>query len=350
MLTRLDVIQAYQSLLGRAPESEAVIEDHRRFGSTAELIAAVIGSREYQDRFAREHGLAAADRPSFPLERMDEAVAVYQAGPGPVQAEFAGSVLALPDWFDHALDPDGEPYRAQMLRLWAAITGRADYDPDTHEDTPEVAAQDALYRPAFYATRDVWFAGSQIMAMGHILVRSGVTADARILEYGAGFGQTALAFARMGAKVDTVDINPAFCRAVGAAAERYRVDLTPHCRPFGYNPAGEDHAYDLVFFYESFHHCLDFAGMIRALPRLLKPGGRVLLAGEPIFPAPAPDMPYPWGFRLDWENVAIMRTRGWLELGFRRDYLVRHFEEAGFAWHFHEDVNSHWAKIYEFGL
>ena len=43
-LSREDVINAYKFILGRAPESEQVIEGHRRYGSVDELRLAFLTS------------------------------------------------------------------------------------------------------------------------------------------------------------------------------------------------------------------------------------------------------------------------------------------------------------------
>jgi SAM-dependent methyltransferase len=343
MVSRIEVINAFKALLGREPESAKVIDDHLHFETLAELCAALARSTEFQDNFRNRYGVEKL----LNVDQLDEAVAAFERND---RQRFSGFSLRLPEWFDATIHPDSAAYRKQILRFWEAITARSGYDPTAHEDTPEIAQLDAIYRPAFYATSDTLFAGGQIMATGHILMRSGIGAGQRVLEYGAGFGQTALAFARLGAKVDTVDINPAFCQAVKTSAERYQVDLNPHVGPFGFNPAGEAHAYDLIFFYESFHHCLDFQTLIPQLRDLLAPGGRVILAGEPIFDGYCPELPYQWGFRLDWENVAIMRLRGWLELGFQKAFLLDHFSRAGFDCTQHSDPNSHWAQVYEFRL
>lgn len=284
-------------------------------------------------------------RLSITADHLDKIAFDFQTGN---HAPWRGSVLGLPEWFDVNHAPTSLAFRNQMLRFWCEITGRTNYNPTEHEDTPEIADADSLIRPAFYGSSDLHYAGAQIIAMGHIVMRSGVVAGDRVLEYGAGFGQTALAFARLGAQVDTVDINPAFCKAVKRSAEHFLATLTPHLGEFGLNPAGHDHAYKLILFYESFHHCFDFFGLIETLPSLLAPGGRILLAGEPIFDQICPELPYPWGFRLDWENVAVMRHRGWMELGFQRTFLLDLFEQAGFTCRVYTDPNSHWATIYDF--
>ena len=106
--------------------------------------------------------------------------------------------FALPDGFDLWMDPRSDGYRAQQLALWSAITQRTGYNPVADEDTPEIAHADAILRPAFYSTGNTFVAGDHLMALGHLLRQSGLKAGDRALEYGAGFGQIALAFARTG--------------------------------------------------------------------------------------------------------------------------------------------------------
>lgn len=282
----------------------------------------------------------------FDFSEIDD---VWRALADPARKEqYQQGYFPLPDWFVADLDPRGAEYRDQQLSLWRAITGRAAYRPERDEDCPEISAMDSIYRPAFYATGDAAVAGDHLMALGHLLKRSGVGPKARILEYGAGFGQIALAFARLGATVETVDINPAFCTAISALSAHYRVDLTPHLAPFGFNPAGRPGAYDLIYFYESFHHCLEFQALLPVLHAMLAPDGRVLLAGEPIFTEASDSMPFPWGIRMDGENVAITRLRGWMELGFREDFLLAAFAAAGFRVTKYPSHNSHYATVYEF--
>ena len=278
------------------------------------------------------------------IANLDEAVRIFH---DPARHhELAGQCLQLPDWFDHGFDPETPEFRAQQLRLWREITQREIYDPLRDEDTPEIAGLDPIFRPGFYSTGSAEFAGFHLLALSHLLLRSGVTSGMRVIEYGAGFAQNALAFARIGAKVDTVDISAGFCGAVRTLADWYKVDLTPHHEAFGYNPAGLAHVYDLVLFYESFHHCLEFETVIPQIAEMLKPEGRVLMAVEPIVRHPQPLMPYDWGIRLDWKNVAIMRHRGWMELGFREEFLVRQFRNFGFNWNFFPDTGT--AQVYEF--
>lgn len=340
MASRAQIIAAYKAILHRPPENDRVIEEHYPY-SLDDLLTLLVNSAEFRKNFSKS---VRSDN-HLAIDDLDDAADAFLRGD---KDTWAGRTLELPSWYNLELPPESQEFRDQVLKFWSLITAREDYNPHIHEDTAEISDFDPVKSPGFYSTYDTKFAGAQIIAMGHIILRSGLVPGNRVLEYGAGYAQTALALARMGISVDTVDINPAFCRAVQANADLFSARLTPHCAPFGHNPAGELNSYDVILFYESFHHCLDFINLIPKIKSYLKPDGRVLLAGEPIFDGASEDMPYPWGIRLDWENVAIMRIRGWMELGFQKDFLLRKFAESGFDCNIHNDPNSHWAQVYEF--
>ena len=241
--------------------------------------------------------------------------------------------LVLPDWFRHGLDPDSAEYARQQHELWKLLSARErTYAPEIDEKEAPLGDVDAVRRPAYYMRRDsetLRLAADQVIATGMILKHSGLKPGDRALEYGAGFGQTALALARLGVTVDTVDISSTFCGYVRAQAEFFQAPLTAFEGRFGWNPRGEE-KYDLIFFYEAFHHCVDFRSVVYDIKRHLEPGGRILLVGEPILRGTNRYLPYPWGLRLDAEPIAQMRRYGWFELGFTEEYILRLFTDAGF--------------------
>lgn len=242
--------------------------------------------------------------------------------------------MPLPDWFRMGLDPWSAEYRAQQERLWQLITGiERPYDPDADEgEIYATDGTDAIRQPAYYMRRDVEAiasAGDHVLAMGMFLKHSGLVAGDRALEFGAGFGQTALALARLGVNVDTVDISANFCRWVQVQADFFRVPLRAHQGQFGTNPRPGTH-YQLIWFYESFHHCWNFDVVVPKLADMLAEGGRVILGGEPVFEDENPAVPYPWGVRLHSEVAAVMRQTRWMELGFSERFLFELFERSGF--------------------
>lgn len=271
--------------------------------------------------------------------RLDEVALVLEQylahGNGATNAwnPFADAHLELPGWFRHGLDPWSRDYADQQHRLWQGISGRNEpYEPGRHEREAPIETADPVRHPGWFARRDplaVAVAAEHVIAGGMILKHGGLRPGDRALEYGAGFGQTALTLARLGVEVDTVDISAALCAAVKAQAEFFRVPLTAHCGRFGLNPRPGSR-YRLIWFYESFHHCAEFARVVPLLREHLEPGGRVLLAGEPVVEREYAAVPYPWGIRLHSEVVAVVRRFGWYELGFSEAFLFELFRRSGF--------------------
>jgi hypothetical protein len=66
--------------------------------------------------------------------------------------------------------------------------------------------------------------------------------------------------------------------------------------------------------------------MLRRLHDIVRPGGVVLFASEPV-----QNLDYPWGPRLDGLSVWSSRTYGWLELGFDRAYFDRALARTGWS-------------------
>jgi len=85
-----------------------------------------------------------------------------------------------------------------------------------------------------------------------------------------------------------------------------------------------DRPHDAAIFFESFHHCSDHLAPLEQLHGIVRPGGAVFFASEPV-----QKMDYPWGPRLDGLSVWSTRTYGWLELGFDEDYSEAALHRTG---------------------
>ena len=275
------------------------------------------------------------------------------SGQGEAWTPYRDAHLVLPDWFEPGLDPWGDAYREQQLRLWQLLAGvdRA-YDPVVDEIEAPWGDGDVVRSPGYYMRRDpgaLVHASDHWLGTGMLLKHAGVKPGERALEYGAGFGQTALAMARLGVRVDTVDISTTFCAAIQKQAEFYGVPLQPHQGRFGFHPPhGEP--YQLIWFYESFHHCLDFQDLVPQLRRMLAPGGSIVLAGEPILQSQYAAIPYPWGLRLHSETVAVVRQTHWMELGFTEAFIMELFRRNGFAGRRIDCEPSVFGKLFVFEL
>lgn len=331
-----DALAAYERALKLEPTlADAVLE-------LGALLAEPAAAMDAEQPAIREP-------PPLLFDELDKAAKVYHTGTesGGPWDEFRGRFLGLPSWFNSKLDPLSEEYRLQQLKLWQAVSGiSTSYRAKDNELTGGIDHFDSIRRPGFYAGATET-AGDHLIALGHIVKRSGLSAGDWVLEYGAGFGQIALTFARLGISVDTVDVDPAYCAAITKQSRFFNVNLTAFQGEFGLNPR-EGHKYNLILFYEAFHHCLDFLDIIGKLRNYLKPEGKIMLAGEPIVGAAEPAVPYPWGIRLDAEAVAVVRARGWLELGFRESFLAGQFICQGFVWRPYPGIISHYATLHEF--
>lgn len=239
--------------------------------------------------------------------------------------------MVLPDWFRSGLDPWSTEYARQQHRLWSLIAGVDDhYDPERDEKEFGWAGVDVIRAPGYYMRRDrqaIVAASDHVLATGMLLRHCGLKAGDLALEYGAGFGQSALALARMGVEVDTVDISATFCDFVRQQGEHFQVPLRAHRERFGFNPR-PGQKYQLIWFYESFHHCVDFMEMVPRIVGHLADGGRIVLGGEPIVEAEYAAVPYPWGVRLHSEVAAVMRQTHWFELGFSETFLYELFARS----------------------
>lgn len=290
----------------------------------------------------------------FRAEEIDALSRIYAEsgdGAGSAWDPYRHAHMELPDWFDADLDPWSEDYAAQQHRLWRLVTGHErDYDAPRDEREFGWGDVDPVRLPGFYQRRDpgaVRAAADHLLATGMLLKHSGLRPGDWALEYGAGFGQSALALARLGVNVDTVDISEAFCGFVRAQAEFFRVPLHAHHGSFGAVPR-PDRRYRLIWFYESFHHCVEFKALLPTLERLLEPGGRIVLGGEPIVEQPYEAVPYPWGVRLHSEVAVVMRRTGWFELGFTEAFLHELFARHGFLGDRVDCAPSLFGRLYVF--
>jgi ubiquinone/menaquinone biosynthesis C-methylase UbiE len=105
----------------------------------------------------------------------------------------------------------------------------------------------------------------------------------RILDVGAGRGETSLYLVNHGHHVFPVEPSYEFCEVIEYVGERFGKYLTI------YNCSAEDlnipeAQFDLVVFNASLHHCDDPTQALRNVYRFLRLGGKLLLINEPMLP------------------------------------------------------------------
>jgi hypothetical protein len=147
-----------------------------------------------------------------------------------------------------------------------------------------------------------------------------------------------MAFARNGCETTVVDIEPAYIEAIDRESGLLGVPITSAVGEFGEIPKPGSQ-YDVVLFFESFHHSLHHNELLTRLHDIVAPGGFVAIAGEPIIEEGSywePTIPFAWGPRCDLLSLWAMRMYGWMELGFRERYFYEAARRAGWEPEKHE--------------
>jgi SAM-dependent methyltransferase len=218
-------------------------------------------------------------------------------------------------------DPFALEYREIQLALYHEIAG-VPYS--LAQEKTKFDVETALRDPFPFHTRSTAVAGEYLMAIGFLLQVMALPGGSRVLEFGAGWGFTTLSLAKLGHKVSVIEIEPCFCDFIKRQAEREKVTIEIINADF-FHIESEKRQFDALLFYDCFHHCDDHMRLLRALDRVLSPGGRVFFGGEPI----SNEFTEPWGLRLDGWSLWGIRKNGWMELGFREDYFAQALLRAG---------------------
>ena len=269
--------------------------------------------------------------------RFDEAIAALGGARPDAEQYKSLTTVVLDHPKAHALatmDPFSADYRAGVLDLYATLRARAG-------DEGYVAERDEASESGGRVPADPWtglvpwsfgdlgLAAEFLLAWGQILRLLGVGRGQSVLEYGPGSGQILLMLARMGVRAHGVDIDQTALDGIRVQAEALGLPVALERAPFG--DGFGDERFDAILFFEAFHHALDFPTLLQRLQARLKPGGRLVLCGEPIVDEPIAPIPFPWGPRLDALSVLCMRRWGWMELGFTRPFLVEAARRAGWS-------------------
>ncbi len=118
-----------------------------------------------------------------------------------------------------------------------------------------------------------------------ILSRMGSLAGKKLLDIGAGLGESSVYFALQGARVTTVDISPQMVETALALGKKFGVTLE------GIVSGAEDlrlpeASYDIIYLANTIHHVHDRASLFEQMSRALKPGG-MFFSYDPLAYNPA---------------------------------------------------------------
>jgi 2-polyprenyl-3-methyl-5-hydroxy-6-metoxy-1,4-benzoquinol methylase len=273
------------------------------------------------------------------LERLDEKLAEIDAA-WSVSDDAARAVFSTFRMEIEVVDRDNpwsSEYRQAQFDLYHRISARPEYSTNNEVSGFPVDPK----RPFPFYTESHSTVGDQLIGVGFIIKTMGLPAGSSILEFGPGWGNTTIALAQMGYQVTALDIDPTFVQLIKDRAALFA--LTVDARVGAFLDAGTmEEQFDSVLFYECFHHCSDHVQLLEDLHRIVKPGGKVFLAAEPIFDG----FHAPWGLRLDGESLWAIRQNGWLELGFTESYFVETCERSGWSVKRHSSEVSPLASVF----
>jgi SAM-dependent methyltransferase len=248
---------------------------------------------------------------------LEEAAALFAVSEDAARAFLRGFRMMPPQ--DRPDDPFSDAYRDWVFALYHEVSGRTEYSIANEASPFDLDAAVAVPYP--YATGSTTVVGEELVARGFIVSSLALTPPARVVEFGSGWGNLTNDLVAMGFDVTAVEVEERFC---ALAERRSGRPEGLHVVRGGMLEFDPTEPYDAAIFYESFHHCADHMAMLDRLARIVRPGGKVLWAGEPIAP-----MSYPWGLRLDGYSVWSTRTHGWLELGFDESYFAEALTRTG---------------------
>lgn len=216
---------------------------------------------------------------------------------------------------DVPTDPFSAEYRLQQLALYGQLHGRP-YAKSNERSPMDVQAMAKSPFPRVHGSSST--VGDQLMGIGFLIKTLRLPKGARILAFGPGWGTTARALAKVGHDVLAIDVGQNFVDLIQERARMERIDTLEARQDDFFDIESQPEAsFDAVLFFECFHHCDDHLRLMDGFDRVLKPGGIVCLAAEPI----NDQFPLPWGLRMDGQSLWAIRRNGWLELGFRLDYF-----------------------------
>ncbi len=223
---------------------------------------------------------------------------------------------------DADLDGYSEEYARMQLDLYREIAGR---DIDQHSNEMhelDVAEHVGTANP--YASADCDLMAKHARTILTSVVVADLPPGATVLDMGCGWGISTEMFGFCGCRVTAIDINPLFVDLVArrSAARGYDVEA----QVCAFEDFESNERFDLIFFYESFHHAIYPWQTIDRLSANVNRGGKFVLAGEPIQELWWSS----WGLRLDAPSVYCMRKFGWFESGWSEAFISDCFRRSGF--------------------
>lgn len=233
---------------------------------------------------------------------------------------------------DQTLDPFSDTYVEQQLKLYTEISGRT-FDQTVNEHTIfDVQGYVDAINP--YNHPSPSGLALHLQRLSKAFVAASPPRGGHLLDMGCGWGLSSELGAYLGLNVLAVDINKDFVELVNRRAQRMGNRIRAIQATFDTFVTSEH--FDMILFYECFHHALRPWEVAARLTDRLTPEGKMVFVGEPIN-----DYWWrSWGLRLDPLSVYCIRKFGWFESGWSSDFLSRLLIQSGLTVQHFGETNS----------
>lgn len=219
-------------------------------------------------------------------------------------------------------DPKSREYRDWQFKCYEEIAG-VTYGVK-NELSNFLDVEKSIKTPFPFYTKSYSTVSDQLIMVGLIIKLMKLPPGAKVLEFGAGWGNTAVNLCRMGYEVTVVDIEQRYLDILQGRSVGFEGKIKTICSDFSeINNLTEK--YDAILFKECFHHCDNHLNLVSKFSDRLKESGIIVFAGEPIYE----DFPVPWGMQFDGESIWATRNFKWLEMGFNEKYFIDMMGESG---------------------
>lgn len=260
---------------------------------------------------------------TFHTSKLDEFVAECDRRGGIQHPDCVGFIhnfhLEFETNVEVTIDPFSDEYFKSQVALYEEIAGRKlDQDSGEQFDVPA-----NFESPNPYASGDIRFIAKHARTILNCVMLADLKPGSKVLDLGCGWGLSSEMIGFTGAHVHAVDINPQFTDLVTKRLTRRGIPHDVTVSSFDQFDTGE--TYELILFYECLHHSAKVWETVEHMAKFLKPGGKMIFAGEPINNSWWPE----WGMRLDPLSVFCIRKFGWFETGWSKPFLKLAFKRAG---------------------
>ncbi|WP_341988099.1 methyltransferase domain-containing protein [Azorhizobium sp. AG788] len=254
---------------------------------------------------------------SIPFSELDELLVYFDEGYKTSHDEayrrFSEVQLLPPE--DLPADPFSDEYSKVFMDLYKKISHQTNYS--VQNERAEFDVEYHTLRPYPYFTKSLKRTAQHYDLMAKLFDMMDLEPGSSILECGFGWGNTTLALAMVGYNVTALDIEEKYCKLVQNRADILKLSNVKFVHSDFLWVETTDEKFDAVVYFESFHHCWEFDRLLKALHRVINPGGKIYFGAEPI----NEQFTVPWGVRLDGESLFVARRSGWMELGFHSTFF-----------------------------